>query len=374
MASESAKDRKRAEKDSDRLVNLELDGTLLVDSLKIRNFQSRNTLVKVSAKEGVFRVEPCTATVYGGKYESRLVSDFRAKTPRHELKLNLANVQFGKFLDGIIKDERLTGIANISLTVSGSGGAWDALRRTLNGQGQITLKNGLIQGIQIVPDIIRNQVSEYDPKKTLQKLAKQQDFRDINAKITIRDGVISNSDLMVIAEHLKLGGKGIIDLAKGDIDYHFRADIAGIPVIPYDIKGSFSDITASLDTPEFLKNVAAGVIKSPLNLGTGVLDVGTDVLDKGTDAIGEGKGIKNVGKGVLNVGKGVLNMGKGVLNVGKGIVDQDKKVSDGAKDMGEGVKDVGKGVLDVGKGAVETIGGGVKKIFGEPEKEEKEKK
>lgn len=240
------------------------------------------------------------------------------------------------------------------------------------------MKNGAVKGFQIIPEAVRKQVLEHDLKKRIKKIPKQQKFKDITAKLTVRDGLVSNKDLAIIADRLRVIGVGSADIAKGEIDYNIRANIDGLPTIPYSIKGPFSDIRALLDTPEFIRSLAAGIIKTPLNVGTGVLDAATDVLEKGRDTLGEDKGVKKVGKGVLGIGKGVLDVGKGVLDVGKDVVDKgvmDKDNDDqGAKNVGKGVKDVGKGLMDVGRGTLESIGKGVKKISGESEQEENKEK
>ncbi|MCP4347217.1 MAG: AsmA family protein [Desulfobacterales bacterium] len=352
--------------------SLDLDGRLVVGNLKIFNIRSQDTVLKITSKDGLLQVDPFSAMLYGGKYTSRIITDLKKAKPRTALDLNLSDVQLGKLLEEIIGNDKVTGAASLKLSVSGNGGVWSSLRETLNGEASFSLKNGMIKGFQIIPESVIKQVLEHDPKKRIKDVSKHQKFKDITAKLNIRDGIVSNNDLALIAERLNIIGDGAVNLAKGEIDYNIKANLPGIPKIPFSIKGPFSDIKASLDTPEFIKELAVGIIKSPLDIGTGVLDVGSEVLEKGKEALGEEKGVKKVGKGVLGVGKGILDVGKGVLNVGKEVVDKDED-NQGAKDVGKGVKDVGKGVLDVGKGTVESIGGGLKKIIGEPEKDEKDK-
>jgi len=373
----SSKTENKSDLPKETLRSLVLDGKIAVNKLKIKKINLQDALVKITAKDGVFNIDPFSTVLYGGKYNSNIKADFRKEMPLSSFNGSLSGLQLGNLLKGIIGEDKVTGTGNINLDLSGIGDDWNLLRKNLNGEGAFSLKNGVFHGFQIIPDIVRKQAIELDPKKRMEKISKQQEFKDFNGKVNIRNGLVRSDNLTLTGDHFQITAKGTSDLAKGEIDYDIQANIEGIPIIPYKIKGPFSNITASLDTVEFAKNIAIGTVKLPLNVGTGVLDIGTGVLDKGKELIGEGDGVKNIGTGVLDVGKGVLNIGKGVLNVGKGAVDSEKRgenVKEGAKNAGDGVKDVGKGVVDVGKGTVEAIGSGLKSIFGGDQKEKDKNK
>ncbi len=297
------------------LRSLVLDGKVVVNRLKIKKINLQDALVKITAKDGVFHIDPLSTILYGGKYNSNIKADFRGETPVSAFNINFSELQFGNLLKGLIGEDKVTGTANMNLALSGIGADWNILIKNLNGDGAFALKNGVFHGLQIIPDIVREQVLSLDPKKRIEKISRQQEFKDINGKVNIRNGLVRSDNLTLTGDRIQLTAKGTSDLAKGEIDYDIQANIEGIPMIPYKIKGPFSNITASLNAAEFVKSLAIGAIKIPLNAGTGVSDIGT-IIDKGKSVIGEGDG-KNIGKDLLNIGKGVLDVGKGAVDTEK---------------------------------------------------------
>lgn len=65
----------------ERLGSLDIDGRLVVDNLKIFKIRSQDTVVRITAKDGLFQVDPFSAKLYGGEYTSRITANLKEKTP-----------------------------------------------------------------------------------------------------------------------------------------------------------------------------------------------------------------------------------------------------------------------------------------------------
>jgi hypothetical protein len=89
-----------------------------------------------------------------------------------------------------------------------------------------------------------------------------------------------------VAEGLGATGDGSVDLAEQTIDYDAVVDMTALPLIPFKISGPLADPSYSLDTSQFLKYAAEGIVKTPLRLGKGAVEGGADAVE----SIGEGVG------------------------------------------------------------------------------------
>ena len=295
----------------EQLRSLVLDGEILVGSLKVISLHMQELRVVVSAKDGLLRVDPLETKLYSGKGKAGLAADFRKKTTKSSLALGLSQINLGALLKDLLGEEKMTGTAKVELTLSGQGEEIRAIQKTLNGHAALSVIDGAFRGFQIIPAAVKKQAVSHDPEKRAEKLPKEQEFKTLSATLTVKNGVVKNNDLALKAEHLSVDGHGIVDLAKEEIDYRVKADITAIPVIPFAIKGPFSDIGYSLDTAEFVKGVVKEVIKLPGKVGEGALDLGKGALDLGKGAAGTGKdAVKSLGDAIEGGLKKLFGGGK----------------------------------------------------------------
>ncbi|MBU1002883.1 MAG: AsmA family protein [Proteobacteria bacterium] len=272
----------------DQLRALNVDGILKVGSLTLYNLRLTDVNVTVKAKDGLIRITPFSAALYGGAINTNLTADMRAKTTKTELDLGLTNFMLGGFLKDLIGEEKVTGVTDLSVKLAGSGEDWKTLAGTLIGNAKVALHDGVFKGFQILPESVLKKAKEVDPQKREATIKKQQPYQDITASFSVRDGVVSTSDTALAADGLGASGAGLVDLSKEQIDYRAIVDITALPRIPVTIKGHWSDPSISLDTVAFLEETAKGIINVPINIGKGAGNVGKDLLK------GIGSGIQDI--------------------------------------------------------------------------------
>ncbi len=139
----------------------------------------------------------------------------------------------------------------------------------LNGQGRFTFRDGAIHGINI-PGTLRK-------SKTLgfgQAQEEKTDFAELSGSFTIKDGVLENKDLKMLAPLLRVTGSGLVPMPPRTIDYKAEAHLvgtlegqggkdalAGLP-IPIAVKGSWDSPAVGVDW----KDVLAAAAKDPQRL------------------------------------------------------------------------------------------------------------
>lgn len=283
----------------EQLRALDVDGTLKVGSLVLYNLRLTDVNVTVKAKDGLIRITPFTAALYGGTIDTDLSADMRGQQTRTDLDLGLSNLMLGGFLKDLIGEEKVTGVTDLSVKLAGNGEDWKSLAGTLNGDAKIALHDGVFKGFQILPESVAKKAKETDPQGREVKISKQQPYRDITASFTVKDGVVSTSDTTLAADGLGASGAGLVDLSSEQIDYRAMVDITALPRIPVTIKGHWLDPSISLDTVAFLEESAKGIINVPLNIGKGAGAVGIGAI-KGAGSVGTDI-IKGIGSGIQGI-------------------------------------------------------------------------
>lgn len=269
----------------DKLRALLLDGSVTVGSLTAYGAKLTDMTLKVSAKDGMLKVSPFTAALYGGRLHTDLVADMRKDLTHTTLGLDLSDMLLGGLLKDVLGEEKATGTTQLKLDLAADGEDAGTLARSLDGLASVALRNGAIRGFQVIPKAVREQASATS-KKQVETAEKEQVFNDITATFKIKDGIARTGDLLFNADHLKVTGSGLADLGKQAVDYKIKADITGVPMIPFTVSGPFDNVSASLDAAEFAKGLAKGVIELPATVGKGALDVGKNALE----GIGQGLG------------------------------------------------------------------------------------
>jgi AsmA protein len=212
------------------LRKLNLQGRFKLGSLKALGIRSTNISIPIEAKGGLVHVGPSKAQLYGGSYSGRQTLDVRKGAPRISSSEKLSNVEVG----GLLKDadifDKFSGTGNVQANITTRGLDVDDILNSLNGTASASLKNGALAGINIL-DTINNKCRELQqpgvaPVKQDSK-NKSTPFADFNASTQIKNGVVSNKDLLVRGKLLKITGKGTINLPKKNMDYLAQVNLLG---------------------------------------------------------------------------------------------------------------------------------------------------
>lgn len=274
---------------------LDVDGTLKVGALSVHKLRLKDLSVTVKAKDGLIRITPLSAGLYGGSLKTTLSADLRGDVTRSALALDLSSLGLGDLLKDILGEDTVTGTAKAALKLAGSGEDLLSLAKTLTGNGSLALTNGVFKGFTVIPQAVREQAAQKSDEVAKADVEKQQPFKDISASFKVVNGLVSSDDVTLSADGLGGTGTGTVDLAARTVDYRAMVDIASLPNIPFTIKGDWSDPEISLDTVAFLEETAKSIVNVPVNLGKGVGKVGEELVKGG------GKVLEGIGSGILGI-------------------------------------------------------------------------
>lgn len=230
----------------DTLRALDADGRVRIDQLQAFGLKSSKVLVKLFAKDGLIRLDPAQAMLYGGAYKGATSYDARTDNPQLSVNEQLINIDLGAFLKDAMDFDKFVGRGNLSAKVTARGMDADAIMKTLNGTGGFSVQKGTIRGVDLKKMV--NQIEELVKTRGRELLGRavalapeptdETRFSHMKGTVQIKDGVASNSDLIVQAPGLTtVTGKGAANLPAETLDY-----LVAVQGYPIRIHGPFDNL------------------------------------------------------------------------------------------------------------------------------------
>jgi AsmA protein len=224
---EEKKDSRKQSEDSpvdlSAIKDLNASGKLAFGALQVKGLKLANLKAEVKAANGRLDVAPHSANLYEGSLSGAL--GLQASGNRVSLKETLTNVSVGPLLRDAAKQDRLEGKGNVTLDVSGAGATVNALKKSLDGNAKVLLRDGAIKGIDIGALLQKVKSIGKKSEEGSANSSEQTKFTELNASFTIKNGVAHNQDLDVKAPLLRIGGVGDIDLGNSSINYTVKASV-----------------------------------------------------------------------------------------------------------------------------------------------------
>ena len=200
-------------------------------------------MITLDRARAVFDIRQMTA--YGGAVTGEFVVNGRGGLSVGG-KLSLAGLQMQPLLSDLSGWDRLIGQGNLTLNFLGVGNSVDEIMQGLKGDGTLSLGKGELRGLDIA-----GMLRTLDPgfvgegQKTI--------FDGAAGSFSIAGGVLSNSDLKLVAPYLTATGSGEVGLGARDLNYRLRPtalageDGTGGVMVPLLITGSWAKPRFTLD-------------------------------------------------------------------------------------------------------------------------------
>lgn len=247
-------DEKPVELPSEKLKALDANGRFSIGRARLAGIDLTHVQLTVRAKDGVIRLDPLKAQLYGGQTDGDLTYDASGKVPGVRMTQQMTGVDVAQVLKATIKSDRLSGRANLGMRLSGQGRTSEALIKDLGGHVDMNVADGAVEGIDLWNDISRAQAlfekRPIPPASTTRRTR----FDTLKASADIAGGVASMKDINVASQNLRVTGTGTANLASRAIDYRILVRLLKTPPgqgedigklaladIPVNITGTMAD-------------------------------------------------------------------------------------------------------------------------------------
>jgi AsmA protein len=227
----------------------------------------------INARDGKVRLNPSEASMYGGQYRGDIGIDATGPSARVSLDEHISDIDFAPLFKDFFKTNRVSGKGTANIKVTGTGKTTDDIVNTLEGAIDFKVADGALEGTDLWYEIRRARAvikQQPIPERTG---TPRTPFSALQGTGSVKSGVLTNNDLDVSTQYLKVGGQGSVDLPKNTLDYRLLATVLKFPregavaataneqdlvdaEIPVKISGTLSDPKVRPDLEGYLKGMA----------------------------------------------------------------------------------------------------------------------
>ena len=264
-----------------QLKTLKLAGKLTAGAMTIGGIQLGQFNASLSAKDGLARLDPLTANLYGGKFAGGFSADARTTPPKIDVKGKATNIGIGAFLKDLSpgEDPMILGKGSFDLQLAGTGNSYKKNLRSSDGTIGFSLKDGTLNGFDLGHTLCSayNVIAQQPKPKA--KDTKRTKFESISGTSVVKDGVAGTNDILGTTTFMKVTGKGNVNLPKQTLDYDMNATmtagskLAGCAQMdkqllgqsfPLDVSGTITEPKVMPDFGELAKNVLKKQLENKL--------------------------------------------------------------------------------------------------------------
>ncbi|MGE4420845.1 MAG: AsmA family protein [Pseudodesulfovibrio sp.] len=206
-----------------RRLDFDLDAKIARLTLGKAHFS--NVAVAARGADGLVTIDPVSAEAYGGTLKTTGTVDARQGVPVTATRTEVAHLDVAGLARDVTGKSEYAGIADYSSSLNARGERMRDLLGTLGGEFSFKLSDGVFPGVDLA-GLARSTHSARDRQGTVEAAGTDSTrFGSISGTGTIKDGVVTNKDLEVMAPGLRADGHGAVSLVTRQIDYMVRAKL-----------------------------------------------------------------------------------------------------------------------------------------------------
>jgi AsmA protein len=204
---------------------LSLNGTMRIGKLKIKNAKIESVHLIIAGEKGIFNLQPLTMNLYQGGISGDGIFSVQSDVPQTNVHLTLYGVQAGPLLNDLLKKDFLEGMlkAQINLVMNGDDAV--AIKRTLNGNGDLLFNDGAIKGFDL-DGMVHNAKAAFGLAEKDGK-APRTDFSQLHVPFSVKNGLVSTANTALVSPLIRLTVSGNADLIKELLDFRLEPKLVG---------------------------------------------------------------------------------------------------------------------------------------------------
>jgi len=199
------------------LRKLELDGKGKIGNLKVSNVKIQDINVKISGRNGIFKIHPATLAMYDGSLAATSVLNVTQDTPKTDMQLKADSIQIAPLIKDFLNKEYIEGTTHANISLGMAGDDPKIIKKTLNGDGELLFKDGALIGIDLL-GMVSNVESAFSVSLEDEQQPKTE-FTELRAPFTITNGVLNTTGTILKSPVLQTVITGNASLPKETLDF-----------------------------------------------------------------------------------------------------------------------------------------------------------
>ncbi|MFZ6819370.1 AsmA family protein [Undibacterium sp. Ji22W] len=227
---EKTTETKEEDLDLASLKSLNLDGTINIAALQVKNLHINQVRLPIKAAQGEFAMTGIAAQLYQGSVAGNMHFDVDGN--RFQMQQTLSNIQINPLLLDFMKKDIVEGRGTLSLQINTHGKRVSQFKDNLNGTIRTQLTDGAVKGINLAKSLreFKAKILNRSDQQQAANKNEKTDFSAMSASINFADGIGNSDDLDMKSPFLRVGGKGQVNLRNSTLDYTARATIVNTAV------------------------------------------------------------------------------------------------------------------------------------------------
>ena len=250
------------------LRKLNARGDLRIGEATFAGIKFTKLRLGVNGRDGKVRFHPAEASMYGGTYRGDIGLDATGQVARVTLDEHLSNIDFAPLFKDFFESDRVSGKGSANIKLAGAGRTTDDVMKALDGTLDFKVADGALEGADLWYEIRRARAVLKQQAIPARSGPVRTPFSSLQGTGTMTDGVLTNNDLNVAMQYLKVTGQGTVDIPKSALDYRLVATVLKIPregadtaneqdlvdaEIPVKVSGALTDPKVRPDVEAYLK-------------------------------------------------------------------------------------------------------------------------
>lgn len=232
---------------------LNWQGRVDIQKLIIKKLALRQVHLTTQQEKGQLSLNPVTALLYHGRINANYQLALNKAGQPFNLGLSIVNLPIGQVIKASSGHTSLTGTANFSTKLASHGASKKQITQNLGGQGQLTISNGQLAGVNL--DALVKQANDFlthhKLSKSDPKASDNTRFSQLGCQYRIKNGIAYNN-IYITTPLARASGNGYINLNNEAIHYELSVGPAKknswqFPLI----------VSGTLESPKYAPNIAA---------------------------------------------------------------------------------------------------------------------
>lgn len=202
----------------DLLKSLNASGSLQIKQLDYAPYQLTNLVVGINAHQGNVTLKQLSANIFNGSLTANANINVQAATPKLSGALTIKQFRIEQILQDAMHKQPITGLTNYQTQLTTTGNTYNQWLQHLNGNGQFSIQNGQLNGIN-VDKMVNQGLSLIKGKKIAEEAGNKTSFTSLTASYQVKNGIASNQDLLLTAPFIGAKGQGQVNLPANQINY-----------------------------------------------------------------------------------------------------------------------------------------------------------
>ncbi len=192
------------------------DVNLNVRQTRIAHLELGPSSLGIVFRDGILTATLGGMELYDGHAVGKMVLDAAKPVPTFTGNFRLDGVQAKTLLSDAAQFSMISGKTKLELELNGTGSTADEIKSSLQGQGNVVISDGAIEGIDLTSMI--SSIGQGQIPDLRQGPGAKTEFSDLGGSFTIANGVMETDNLKMTSPLLQVAAAGKVDLTQSTID------------------------------------------------------------------------------------------------------------------------------------------------------------